>query len=308
MFFVSQFSNAALAATTAHASFGGGNVCSTPSGTGTCYTSLISATSTSGLVADTGSVTQLYSGLTSTGTAETGSISGRAWAEASPTTLRSYAEATFDKPLLNSNNTPLFTGGYYSPGTLNPGGVPIAVDSYAIAYINDTVAVFSPTASYVQLTFSLSGSISTNAYPPVYSHASVFQNNGSSAFAGGSNLYLESQNGPFSTTITTNPIPLVNNMFTFGVGLYTEVIMNMLYSPSSELGTFSGVVDYTHTLTLSGISAFSSAGNAAELLFAVGQSGTIYPISPVPEPEKSALLMFGIALIAASIRWKRLER
>jgi len=302
-------SNAVFATTTAYANFSGGSACSTPSGIGTCFGSLKSVHKTDGSVADTGNITSVFSGLDSSGMAATGSISGRAWAETTTTNLRSYATATFDNPIINANNTPFLTGGYDSFPVINAGGVPSAVDSHAIAYTADTVGLIAGqfpyfqltlNVSYVQLTLTVSGMISTDE--PVRSFATVFQNNGSSAFSGGSGLYYQPSPGSFTSTITTNPIAVVNGMFTFGLGLYTEVLFDLRYSPSSEHGSVTGTVDYTHTLTVDSISAFSSTGDRVDVFAAFGQSGTLYPLAAVPEPGAYLMLITGLMGVAAATR------
>lgn len=300
-----HFASGALAATTAYASFAGGNVCSTPSGDGTCFADLASTTMTNGSAADTGSVTRTFSGLDSTGAVATGSIGGRAWSQATSTSLRSYATAKFDNPILNANNAPLITGGYSSPPVIHTGGIPTAVDSYAVAYTADTVTISGGPVSYVQLTLSISGVIATDAYPPAWSQASVFQNTGSSAFSGGSLLYNEYHDGVFNATLTTNPIPVVGGVFAFGLGLYTEVDIDLRNRPASEHGTFAGSVDYTHTLTLLGVSGFTSGGDAVAIASAIGQSGTSYPISPVPESGTASLLLVGMTFLLAAVGGKK---
>jgi len=250
---------------------------------------------------------QPFSGLASTGVAGSGSIAGRAWAAVNGTSLSSSAIAEFKNPLINSNNLKLVQGGYYSPPTINLSGIPTAVNSNAVAYLSDSVAVTGETASWVRLTLTLTGSIAADPYP-VWSNASVFQNAGLSAFSGGSTLFYVANEGNFTVTLITNPIPTINNAFTFGLGLYTEVDINLQYSPSSEFGQLAGSSSFGNTLTIDNVLGFDTNGIQVRLDSATGQTGLIYSISPVPEPMSSALLVAGLAIFVARQRFRHIHR
>ena len=63
---------------------------------------------------------------------------------------------------------------------------------------------------------------------------------------------------------------------------------------------FSGEAqaDFSHTAVLTGVQAYDLRGNLLPNITITAESGTLYPLTPVPEPASAALMLCGLGALA----------
>ena len=264
-----------------------------PSANSTYMATAIEDYQWSGGLADTGDYSASFNGLDSSGDSQTTTFDARAKAFSDYGVLKAYAIATLTNPALNDANAPYVINTSFD---VDPDGMPESYSSEASAYFADVITLSTNAdVDYVRLSLDVSGAIGNSDYWGS-TYANVSQNDGESFWSGFSTVGTLYNEGDHMQTFLTNPIPVIDGQFTFGLKLeaYADFFS---VTEGMEGATATVETDFFSTLAIGHVQGFDAAGAPVGLLAAQGASGTAYAVAAVPEPETYAMFLAGLGLL-----------
>ena len=233
-----------------------------------------------------------------------GTFSATATASADYGVLKTYSSVDLTDYAPQSYTT---TGGSCPYTYCGPGGsVSVRIPSTAEAQFVDTFTLTGGTgAAWLELGLSVDGTTSITSDDSSVNFNSDSQGN-LEVYEGGT---IYGTWGYFGGTYTffTNPIPVTfNTPVTLEIASSSEV--DLIDALASGNYNASGTADFSHTITLDTVDAFSDA-NGADPYGSFGLdtgSGTTYATNSSPTPEPATWLLFAAAL--ATVIWQRSVR
>ncbi|TDP74332.1 hypothetical protein [Roseateles toxinivorans] len=243
------------------------------------------------------------------GAATTTSYQSQARAVANYTQLSVQARIMVDNPMTaGSANLPYADAN----GIPIAGGVPMGYASRASASLGDIVTLGTSAgtaAASLRFELGIDGTLGVDFHGDQYSsvEGSLWQVNQYDSANWGATLAWDSQQSSFdpSTWLFTHgtktidravwskPIPVVNGKADFSFELMAHAEVNFAQSYING-GSYEAWADLGSTLRLVRAHAFDAMGNEIGLDSLVGNSGTHYAVSSVPEPGSWQLLLLGV--------------
>jgi hypothetical protein len=236
------------------------------------------------------------------GTYGSGTFTAQATASAAFGTLKGFASADLSDYAPNSYTT---TGGACPYTYCGPSGTgPVRLPSTTSASFTDTFTLSGASGSaWLRLKLAVDGTSSFTSDDPDVNFNSDSQGNlevieggtyyGSWGFFGGTYDFL------------TDPIPV-----TFGVPVTltvsTEATVDLIDAVAAGNYDASGTADFSHTVTLDTVNAYSDAGGTDPYgnFTVTSGSGTTYPTNASATPEPGTWLLLLAAAVATGI-WQR---
>lgn len=232
-----------------------------------------------------------FSGLDSKGNHATTVFSGQAQAKADYGIIKVKESALLVNPVLNTIANPE----YGSSTGVNTSGMPRTFEVRAFSGFNDTLNVgASGNIAYITFDFQISGHLEDGI---VINDTSVYLLQQNGLFTPYQNIFFTFEKKEYNTKVTSNMIPVINNVAKFG--FYINAMSYFTIDISDEGKTFSDSVDFFNTIVTSLVHAYDSFGNEISLLGATSGSGAIYSIADVaggstgvsiPEPAMMFIL------------------
>lgn len=256
--------------------------------------------SASGELTATGDYTRDFTGLNFDGQTDTAKFAASAASLAQYGSLKARARYSLADAIANDAN-PSYVNSDFS---INQAGVPVLYGAAAIAFSSDTLTVSAGSeVAYLKLSLHLTGAIDAAGGAPYfyYPFVAVRQNQGGTVYSDtySENVLFSSTLGSFDQILTTQAIPVVGGVASFGLQLETDA--RNVISPSwvQQFGrNLSGSTDFFSTLTVVRVSAFAADNSPIELQSLNSASGFQYPVSAVPEPQAHWLLLAGLMVLA----------
>jgi len=256
---------------------------------------------------DSGEFERTYSGLDASGAPGETRFQSRIVAQTRPLRFGASASLRLVEPRVNDANPPYVqtdaAGGYTG---IDPNGLPNTYNASAFSYLADEVAVVSERpVSQVRLHLSVRGTIAPREDFPgdrASMGAVLYQSRGlwpDIPFF--PELRYWSDPGVYADEFWTEPVPVVEGRFAFGLSLSSQIFTS-LRSAEDEARDWSFGIDFFDGVTINYVQGFDSHGEPVTLSSATGAFGTLYPTAPVPEPGTLALILAGLGLVGAACR------
>jgi hypothetical protein len=256
---------------------------------------------------DSGEFVRAYRGLDASGAPGETYFQSRIVARTRPLQFGASASLRLIEPRVNDANPPYVqtdaAGGYAG---IDPNGLPNRYSASAFSYVADEVAVVSERpVSQVRVHLSVRGTIAPREDFPgdrASMAAVLYQSRGlwpDIPFF--PELRSWSDPGAHAHELWTEPVPVVEGRFAFGLSLSSQIFTS-LRSAEDETSEWSFGIDFLDGVTINYVQGFDSLGEPVTLTSATGAFGTRYPTAPVPEPGTFASILVGLGLVGAVFR------
>ena len=225
-----------------------------------------------------------FTGMDGTGATQTMAFSGTCVNSAEYGTLHAYASAQLVNSYYNAKNTVYANG---RGGVVDPNGSPDALASLGFSDFDDTLQFGGALQSGYQAryVFHVDG---TNSGLGGFADLDVkIGSDPDEAFFSTTSGYFEDDWATTDHSINGQTPQHVHVQFS------NQVVFNTYDGSLADGGTYSGVSDFSATLSLTAIQVLDANGNPVSGVTVTSASGTKYPVNPTPEPATVAALGLG---------------